>query len=357
MKKYFICSCLFSFVAFSLISCAKNPGLTKAEKRPVADFNKREEIWRIVAGNSERSKLSDMNINYEKKNVLIATLNFIKAIRGQEYKDKEQDIDNFTYLRQIKGGYDQQNYTDQPYIIPYLVDGSDKAVIIVPGGGYGYKEINGGSGEGKDIALKINEMGISSFVLNYRSNPYEYPIPMLDLQRAVRYLKFDAAKFGINPKKISVIGFSAGGNLVATYINLIQGKNYFPVGYQMDEIDYISDQVVSAAMVYPALTYEFNVNMLFNMFDSKLVKNDQEREKLLQLTDLSTQITSASVPQFVSYSKADKMVDYRGTERYILSAKSKAVKISVAEVKKQDHGFNPKFYWTEYQSFINHFSQ
>ena len=95
--------------------------------------------------------------------------------------------------------------------MPWVGENSIGAVIVLPGGGYGYKSMDGATYEGQDIALALNEAGFSAFVLHYRSNPYEYPIPQLDLHRAVRYLRANAEDFGFNPANIGLIGFSAGG--------------------------------------------------------------------------------------------------------------------------------------------------
>src|SRR3712207_7956862 len=56
--------------------------------------------------------------------------------------------------------------------------------------GFVFKTIDGSGQEGRDVARKLQERGINAFVLHYRSNPYKYPIPQLDLQRAIRYIRY-----------------------------------------------------------------------------------------------------------------------------------------------------------------------
>ncbi|UZM98090.1 alpha/beta hydrolase [Lysinibacillus sp. MHQ-1] len=124
----------------------------------------------------------------------------------------------------MEGGYEKTTYEDEPYLIPYAVANSDSAVIVIPGGGYSFKEMDGGTTEGKEVAEALNKAGINAFVLHYRSNPYEWPIPQLDVQRAVRYLRYHANDYGIHPKQIGLIGFSAGGFQTGSFINLIQGE-------------------------------------------------------------------------------------------------------------------------------------
>jgi acetyl esterase/lipase len=102
---------------------------------------------------------------------------------------------------------------DCPALTPYLVEGrGNAAVIICPGGGYGMRAEH----EGEPIARWLNSLGISAVVLRYRVAPYAYPAALLDAQRAVRYVRFHSQAMGINPQKIGILGFSAGGHLTAS---------------------------------------------------------------------------------------------------------------------------------------------
>ena len=277
---------LVLIIGFGYAFLEINPFGNKPGK-PVADIERKVEIWgEEVAGNHSGSKLDDMNIKGN-PNRLLATFKFIGNIVGEDYQNNEAAIDTFTYVHEIEGGYEKSTYEDEPYLIPYTVSNSDSAVIVIPGGGYGFKEMDGGTTEGKDIAESLNKAGINAFVLHYRSNPYEWPIPQLDVQRAVRYLRYHANDYGIHPNKIGLIGFSAGGFQTGSFINLIQGEKRLPKNYQLDAIDAVDDQVASAAMIYPALTYRYNIPMLFASFDDKVVRDPEEREELLLKTDLS----------------------------------------------------------------------
>lgn len=92
------------------------------------------------------------------------------------------------------------------------------AVIICPGGGYG---IIAFSHEGTDVAKALNQWGVTVFVLKYRL-PNEESMndksvgPLQDLQRAIQLIRQEAKKWKVNPQKIGVMGFSAGGHLVST---------------------------------------------------------------------------------------------------------------------------------------------
>jgi acetyl esterase/lipase len=106
---------------------------------------------------------------------------------------------------------------DRPSLSVYLAR-EDKAVgagvVVCPGGGYGHLAKGH---EGHEVALFLNELGISAFVLSYRVAPkYHHPCPMLDVQRAVRTVRARAAEWKLDPARVGVMGFSAGGHLAAT---------------------------------------------------------------------------------------------------------------------------------------------
>jgi len=321
--------------------------------KAIADFEKRINIYGDhVVGNRPESKLKDMNIGYKKSNILLSLTSFDIAIVGKKYHDRERIIDTFTYLYEIKSGYEKETYEDEPYIIPYLVEDSDSAIIVIPGGGFGYKSMDGKPKEGKDIAETLNKNGINAFVLHYRSNPYEYPIPYLDVQRAIRFIRFHANKYHIDKDKISLIGYSAGGNIIGTFINIIQGNDYFPEEYKKDKIDLVDDKARSAAMIYPLLSFRYNIPMLFAMFNGDDVRDDRKRELLLKKTDLYKHISSFETKQFIAYGTKDLMVGKEETEKYINNAEKQGVNIISVVAKNKNHGFSQKYYMPEYLKWI-----
>lgn len=319
----------------------------------VADADKRVIIWEMPAGSSSRSKLDDMNIRSENGNLMLATVDFAKAIVNADYEDAEQTIDTFTYLYEIKTGYEKETYDDQPYLIPYPAEQSKGAVIVIPGGGFGYKSMDGTTGEGKDIAEELNKAGYTAFVLHYRSNPYEYPIPYLDVQRAVRFIRYHASDYGFNPDCIGLIGFSAGGNEIGGFINLVMGKDLFPEDYVPDEIDAVDDSVRAPAMIYPALSFNNNVPMLFCMFDDEQVRDDAKRQELLNLMDLKLHLNTDMKNQFVSYGTADNMVGMDESKAYIKAARDAGIDVVEVAAEGKNHGYTFENYGAEYLQWLD----
>lgn len=356
MKKKFLLGLIAAIVIFvslgyfGLKLMMKSVGMGG---QPTADYSRRIEIWNTVAGNSQKSKLADMNIPSKKANFELSTYRFLKGIVGDQYKDREQDVDTFTYLYEIKHGYEKETYEDQPYLVPYQVKHSKGAVIVVPGGGFGYKSIDGSTTEGKDIALKLNQAGYSAFVLHYRSNPYEYPIPQLDLQRAVRYLRYHAEELSISANKISAVGFSAGGNLIGSYINLTMGHDQLPKHYTKDAVDQVDDNVKAPAMIYPALSFNNNIPMLFAMFDDQEVKNLTKREQLLTMMDLKRHLNTNVTEQFISYGTKDQMVGMAESRKYIAVAREQGIQVKSVSVKDGQHGFPFKKYGKQYLTWLD----
>ena len=108
---------------------------------------------------------------------------------------------------------------DVPTITPYLPDAGSRngtAVVICPGGAYGMLADH----EGRDYALFLNMYGVSAFVLKYRlgSNGYRHPRMLEDAARAVRTVRARAKEWGVDPKRVGIMGSSAGGHLASTLL-------------------------------------------------------------------------------------------------------------------------------------------
>lgn len=143
-------------------------------------------------------------------------------------------------------------YVDTPTLTWYPAPKSKAngaAVVVCPGGGYNILAWNK---EGTEVAEWLNTVGVSAAVLKYRvprrdtRNPH--PWPLQDVQRAVRIVRSQAATRGIDPERIGVLGFSAGGHLTVMAGTHWKEKSYQPI----DEIDTISCRPDFLIPIYPA---------------------------------------------------------------------------------------------------------
>ena len=126
------------------------------------------------------------------------------------------------------------------------------AVLVIPGGGYWGLWFDK---EGVDVAKWLNSLGVSAFVLKHRvpfweSNDCKSKVALLDAQRAVRIIRANSDKWGINQNKIGVLGFSAGGHLASTL------STHHDNGLELSEIDVekTSSRPDYSILVYPVIT-------------------------------------------------------------------------------------------------------
>ena len=270
-------------------------------------------IWDTVPGNHDGKKAAVMEIG-RKGPAILMLIRFILAIRGESYRDRKKAIDTYTALSAGPADPDyQETFRDQPYLLPYIAPGSRKAVIVVPGGGYCYKSMKD---EGTAVAEALQKAGITAFVLWYRTNPYYMPLPALDMQRAVRYVRAHAADYGYDPTQVGAVGFSGGGMEIGLHLNLFQGKPVEYAGYIPDEIDLVDDRLSFAGLIYPALGCKYNVPLLFACFPAEAVRDKKKRQALIEDYDVVSHFRSADVPQYIGYGSKDTMVSIKNIEEY-----------------------------------------
>ena len=106
--------------------------------------------------------------------------------------------------------YDQSVSTLRYY--PVKTNRPTGLVLVLPGGGYEFKA----DYEGGPIAEWLNTIGISAAVLDYRVASYRHPYPLLDAKRAIQFVRAHSSEWNVDPNRIGVLGFSAGGHLAAS---------------------------------------------------------------------------------------------------------------------------------------------
>ncbi|HEX6971707.1 MAG TPA: alpha/beta hydrolase, partial [Limnochordia bacterium] len=138
---------------------------------------------------------------------------------------------------------------DRPRLTPYLPagPGPHAAIVICPGGGY----VTRAPHEGAPVARWLNRLGVAAFVLDYRVHPYRHPCPLLDAQRALRLVRHRASEWRIDPARVGILGFSAGGHLAAsTGTHFDGGEPSHP-----DPIERHSCRPDLMILCYPVITF------------------------------------------------------------------------------------------------------
>lgn len=187
---------------------------------------------------------------------------------------------------------------DRPAITPYLVEGKkNSAVIICPGGGYQIRADH----EGAPVAEWFNRLGISAFVLRYRVAPYRYPAAKLDIQRAIRKIRYEADQYGVDPNKIGVLGFSAGGHLAATAGTLFdEGKSDAE-----NEIDRLSSRPDLLMLCYPVITFQ---GPYAHVGSCKNLLGEHPEPHQIESLSLETRVTAHTPPTFLWHTSDDNSV-------------------------------------------------
>lgn len=138
---------------------------------------------------------------------------------------------------------------DRPRLVAFPIQ-SDKpvgCVIVCPGGGYARRADH----EGEPVARWLNSIGVASFVLHYRVAPYRHPAPLEDCRRAIRWVRSHAEEYGIDPDKIGILGFSAGGHAAA-----MAGVHHEPGNPESpDPIDRVSSRPDALVLCYPVISF------------------------------------------------------------------------------------------------------
>lgn len=191
-----------------------------------------------------------------------------------------------------------------PEITPYLVNESDSAVLVCPGGGYGGRAEH----EGPVIAKWLNQIGISAFVLDYRVAPYKHPAEISDGIRGIRYIRYHAEKFGIDPHKIAIMGFSAGGHLAAS-VSVHYGTEFYEPTDEVDQMDCRPDATVLCYPVIDMFEYRHDGSRI-----NLLGPNPAHEQK--EFMSLHRQITKDTPPAFLWHTSSDQAVPVENSLLY-----------------------------------------
>src|SRR5712692_1268713 len=221
---------------------------------------------------------------------------------------------------------------DKPTLTAYLPP-ADKAngaaVVVCPGGGYGFLAMDH---EGKQIAEWLNSLGVAAFVLKYRIAPrYHHPAPLQDAQRALRTVRSRAKEWNLDPKKIGIWGFSAGGHLAST------AATHFDDGKADadDPVEKVSCRPDFAILCYPVITFEdpychkgSRVNLIGNNPDPKLLESLCNEK----------QVTEKTPPTFLFHTGTDTGVPPENSVLFYMALRKAKVPAEMHIYEKGPHG-------------------
>lgn len=222
---------------------------------------------------------------------------------------------------------------DEPQDIPTLTrytpaepDGS--AIVICPGGGYETLADH----EGQPVAHWLNEYGITGLVLKYRLAPrYRHPAMLLDVSRAIRLVRARAEDWGLDPNRVGVLGFSAGGHLASTV------STHFDQDERSinDPIDRHSARPDVAVLLYPVITLHepsVHTGSRRNLFGPMPTRQQ------LDLLSNDRHVTARTPPSFLFHTLEDTAVPIENSLLYADALRRAGVPFELHAYEPGHHG-------------------
>jgi len=223
-------------------------------------------------------------------------------------------------------------YVSEPTLTVYLPTkelNTGVAVIICPGGGYGMEAMDH---EGYEVAEFLQSHGIAGIVLKYRL-PYGHSeLPLQDAQQAMRLARSNSGAWAIDPGKVGIAGFSAGGHLASTL------STHFDSGNKdaNNSIDKLSCRPDFSILLYPVITFKEEWG---HMGSRENLIGKTTDWKIIQKFCNELQVTSQTPPAFIALADDDTGVKPRNSIEYYLALKREGIPAELHIFKEGGHGF------------------
>jgi acetyl esterase/lipase len=210
-----------------------------------------------------------------------------------------------------------------------------KAVVICPGGAYGFLAYDW---EGTDFAKALNTEGIAAFVLKYRLPTSASIIdpkwaPLQDVQRAMRLVRSHAKRWDIDPTKVGIMGFSAGGHLAST---LGTHYNRETLDRLKDTIDSLSARPDFMALIYPVIT--FDKKHYHGGSKNNLIGKNASNDLVNEFSN-NLHVNSNTPPSFLVHSADDKAVPVANSLLFYSALIKNGVSAEMHLYPRGGHGF------------------
>ena len=216
------------------------------------------------------------------------------------------------------------------YAYPTPGAGPHSAVIVMPGGGYTHLVMEQ---EGAYEARWLAAHGVSAFVLEYRLAPaYRYPTQSVDVSRAIRYVRSHATELGVDPTRLGVWGFSAGGSL-AGYVATIHSPGNPAAA---DPVDRVSDRPDFEIVSYGRL--DMSIPLASGALPMESILGPHPSQAAIDAIDPVKHVSANTSPSFIYSTTGDKTVDSRNAARFYIALKAAGVPAELHIFELGAHG-------------------
>lgn len=202
------------------------------------------------------------------------------------------------------------------------------AVIICPGGGYTRLATRR---EGEQYAQWLSTLGIASFVLKYRQVEFGHPAPLRDVLRAVRLVRSQAARFGVKPDRIGVMGSSAGGHLAASAGTLFD----HPLGRTGAALDTVDARPDFLMLMYPVIAME---GVAVHAGSRKALLGANPSAADVALMSVERQVTARTPPTLLVHTQADQAVPVENSILFYQALTRAGVPAEMLLFERGSHG-------------------
>ena len=200
------------------------------------------------------------------------------------------------------------------------------AVLVLPGGGYFYKE----PAEGERVALSYNAAGFHAFVLDYCVEPHIHPYPLLSAAKAMEVIRENATEWNVNPDMIAICGFSAGGHLAASLCNLWNDETVFSGDKDLNRLH----RPDAAVLCYPVITSgEFA-----HRNSIKRLSGSEVPCKLWEELSMEKRVNSDTPSTFLWHTFKDTSVPVENTLMYATALRQNGIPFELHIYPEGDHG-------------------
>ena len=226
---------------------------------------------------------------------------------------------------------------DDPQLLITRVKSAEPtaAVVILPGGGYGGHAMGH---EGYEFAQWFHSLGITSAICTYRlrgkgndGKGYGHPAPMIDAQRAIQTLRSRAKELNIDPDRVGVIGFSAGGHLCST----VATKFAEAKPDSDDPVQRVSSRPDFSILCYPVIGFDKPYSHKGSQ--RNLLGENPDPELVASLSN-EDQVTKQTPPTFLFHTQADTVVPVENSIEYYLACKRNGVPAEMHIFTEGRHG-------------------
>jgi len=223
-------------------------------------------------------------------------------------------------------GSDEADTPALTVYLPRTMTVSTPAVVICPGGGYRNLASNH---EGRQVASYFNSLGVAAFVLRYRLGPrYHHPIELGDAQRAIRTLRSHATQWQLDPARIGIIGFSAGGHLAMSTSTIFDAGD----PRAADPIDRAGSRPDFVVLGYPVISM---VAQWTHKGSKTNLLGDAPDESLARKLSGELAVTKDTPPTFIFHTADDPTVPVENSVNYFIALRQAGVP---AEMHVFEHG-------------------